>query len=100
MTRRHFKAARDFAILPEARSPRSAHRRSPMSQPAPMLPRHPARLALTAALGAILLGGAARASDCPPQKVLQEHADIGWKDDVGIRRKTLALIDLKGWHEI
>ena len=49
-----------------------------------------------------MLGGAAgaRADECPKDKVLTEHADIGWKDDVGIRRKTLALIDLNGWRGI
>ncbi len=63
-------------------------------------PRIAARLALAAGFAAALLGGAARAQECPPDKVLTAHQDIGWKDDVGIRRKTLALIDLNGWRDI
>ncbi len=51
-------------------------------------------------LGAALIAAGAAADECPNDKVLKEHADIGWKDDVGIRRKTMALIDLNGWHEI
>ena len=58
---------------------------------------------MAAAFGAaaiLLTAAGALAAECPKDKVLTEHADIGWKDDVGIRRKTMALIDLNGWREI
>ncbi len=66
------------------------------------LPRvSPRRMAASLGAGAALLMTAgAIAAECPKDKVLTEHADIGWKDDVGIRRKTMALIDLNGWHNI
>src|ERR1700747_1598657 len=52
-------------------------------------------------LGLTMLGTTAvRADECPEDKILHEHSEIGWKDDVGIRRKTLALIDLTGWKNI
>jgi quercetin dioxygenase-like cupin family protein len=59
-----------------------------------------ARITLTAlCFGAATLV-AAHGAECPKDKVLAEHADIGWKEDVGIRRKTLALTDLTGWREV
>jgi quercetin dioxygenase-like cupin family protein len=61
------------------------------------------RSSASAALGAgvaLMISAGAIAAECPKDKVLTEHADIGWKDDVGIRRKTMALIDLNGWKNI
>src|SRR5919197_1568462 len=49
---------------------------------------------------ALLAVTTAQAVECPQDKVLHEHADIGWKDDVGIRRKTLELVDISGWRQI
>ena len=69
----------------------------------------PTRLSLNAlrhaivAIGAgagLLTAAGALAAECPKDKILTQNRDIEWKDDVGIRRKTLALIDLTGWHEI
>ncbi len=52
-------------------------------------------------VGAVLLGATgAQADECPKDKVLAHNHDIEWKDDVGIRRKTLTIIDLTGWREI
>jgi quercetin dioxygenase-like cupin family protein len=52
-------------------------------------------------LGVALLGAtAAQALDCPKDKILTEHADIGWKEDAGVRRRTLSIIDLTGWRQV
>ena len=64
---------------------------------------HTRNLPLLGLLAACLLAGpldagAARASECPKDKILTQDADIGWKDDVGIRRKTVGIVDLTGWR--
>jgi len=57
--------------------------------------------ALILSLGAAMLApSAARADECPKDKILAHNHDIDWKEDVGIRRKTLSMIDLTGWREI
>jgi quercetin dioxygenase-like cupin family protein len=38
--------------------------------------------------------------ECPPDKVLKTKGQIEWKDDTGVRRKLLAIIDLTGWRNI
>ena len=70
-----------------------------------MLPNHTSRsirpLVLGLCAGAALLGAtASRAAECPESKVLAHNHDIDWKDDVGIRRKTLTMVDLNGWRGI
>lgn len=67
------------------------------NRPAPRRAAAACLLALALALGGT---GVARATDCPKDKVLTEHLDIGWKKDVGIRRKTVGLIPLKGWRNV
>ena len=65
--------------------------------------RHRFHRLLAAALfagAALPLAGAAGASECPADKILVAHADIGWKEDVGIRRKTLTVIDVGGWRQV
>jgi quercetin dioxygenase-like cupin family protein len=65
----------------------------------PAIPPRPWLAALC--VGVALLGtSAVQAAECPKDKILAEHADIGWKDDVGIRRKTLEIADLTGWRQI
>src|SRR5579859_5698073 len=50
-------------------------------------------------VGLSILGAVgARADECPKDKVLKDHADIGWKDDAGIRRHLMGIIDLTGWR--
>ena len=70
-----------------------------------MSPHHPSLsirpLVFALCTGAALLGAtASRAAECPEGKVLAHNHDIDWKDDVGIRRKTLTMIDLNGWRGI
>jgi quercetin dioxygenase-like cupin family protein len=57
-------------------------------------------LAVLVAGAAMLAVPAARADECPKDQVLAQHGPIEWKEDVGIRRKTLELADLKGWRGI
>jgi quercetin dioxygenase-like cupin family protein len=49
---------------------------------------------------ALMSATVARAAECPEDKALAHNHDIDWKDDVGIRRKTLTMIDLNGWRNI
>src|SRR6266705_3406860 len=70
-----------------------------------MSPHHPSLLirpiVIAFCAGAALLGATvARAAECPENKVLAHNHDIDWKDDIGIRRKTLTMIDLNGWRDI
>ena len=70
-----------------------------------MSPQHPSHsisaTVIALCIGAGLLNATvARAAECPENKVLAHHHDIDWKDDVGIRRKTLTMIDLNGWRDI
>ncbi|HLY58160.1 MAG TPA: hypothetical protein VKS60_21540 [Stellaceae bacterium] len=65
------------------------------------MPRFLRPAAVAAACGVALgLGSPALAFDCPKDKILTEHADIDWKEDVGVRRKTVSIIDLTGWRNI
>jgi quercetin dioxygenase-like cupin family protein len=50
--------------------------------------------------GVLLCVSSARAGECPKDKVLAQNQEIEWKDDVGIRRKTMGIIDLTGWRNI
>jgi quercetin dioxygenase-like cupin family protein len=63
----------------------------------------PAR-ALIAAAGLMfpLMAGAtaAVAGECPKESVLTTPREIGDHADVGIKRKTLAVIDLTGWRNV
>lgn len=64
----------------------------------PIARRH---LVVALCAGAALLAATgAHASECPKDKILTEHADIGWKEDVGVRRKTLTIIDIKDWRQV
>lgn len=52
-------------------------------------------------LGAAMLASTGvRAAECPKDQVLAHSHEIEWKQDVGIRRKTLELVDLTGWKQI
>jgi quercetin dioxygenase-like cupin family protein len=42
----------------------------------------------------------ASAGSCPPDKVLSKPRDIGDHKDVGVKRKTLAVIDLSKWRTV
>jgi len=66
------------------------------------LPSIPDRRSIAALLvGAAWLAAAgAQAAECPTDKVLAHNHEIEWKDDVGIRRKTLTVADLNGWRGI
>jgi quercetin dioxygenase-like cupin family protein len=62
-----------------------------------------ARYAVIAAGCLGLLSGAstvASAGSCPPDKVLTQPRDIGDHKDVGVKRKTLAVIDLSKWRTV
>jgi len=61
-----------------------------------------ARLGLAAVCtGAVMLMTLdVRADECPKDQVLTHRGHIEWKEDVGIRRKTLELADLSGWRGI
>ena len=54
--------------------------------------------ALALALTGSLLAGAASAGSCPPGKSLTTPRKIESKDSVGVKRETLAIVDLKGWR--
>jgi quercetin dioxygenase-like cupin family protein len=64
-------------------------------------PQAPSRRWLAAlAIGAALLASSgARADECPADKVVAD-SHLDWKEDVGIRRKTLQLADITGWRGI
>jgi quercetin dioxygenase-like cupin family protein len=63
---------------------------------------NPARLCLLALVaGATLLGSpGTRADECPADQILAQRGHIEWKEDVGIRRKTLELADISGWRGV
>jgi quercetin dioxygenase-like cupin family protein len=66
------------------------------------LPSNPSRRTLArliAGTAALTAGaGAARAAACPPGDVLTSPRRIEDKDDVGVKRETLAEIPIKGWR--
>ncbi len=59
-----------------------------------------------AAVAAALLGllvlapTSASAGSCPPEKVLVKAREIGDHKDIGVKRKTLAVIDLSKWRSV
>ena len=61
------------------------------------------RLPTILALGLSMMAFAATsaiAGECPADKILKTPRDIGDHKDVGIKRKTLAVIDLSSWRNV
>ena len=64
----------------------------------PIAARHV--IAAVCVASALLGSSSARAQEaCPPDKAFVDNQDIDWKEDVGIRRKTLSIVDLNGWRQ-
>lgn len=57
------------------------------------------RLSLTLGITALLLAApAAFAGSCPKEHVLTTARDIPLRESVGVKRETLALVDITGWR--
>jgi quercetin dioxygenase-like cupin family protein len=58
-------------------------------------------MAIAGLIGALTLTTTAvHAGSCPADKVLTKPRDIGDHKDVGVKRKTLAVIDLSKWRTV
>ena len=58
-------------------------------------------LAVAGLIGALIsTATAVNAGSCPADKVITKPRDIGDHKDVGVKRKTLAVIDLSKWRTV